>query len=140
MKLRKKPRCNILSDIFTANKNDNFQMKNRVSYNICLKHMSVIVITAILRQFQRVRGGSIYNGNTFITPRTNASELYTLYEKKEQVFTFRMVHKTLLYLNYLFNYRLLKKANSYTLNIFPSGMKRNILTQLGRHAVISKGN
>ena len=67
---------------------------------------------AHLVSYYNYEGGSIYNGNTFITPHTNAPELYTLYEKKEQVFTFRMVHKTLLYLNYLFNYRLLKEAHT----------------------------
>ena len=33
-----------------------------------------------------------------------------------------------------------KKAHSYTLNIFSSGLKRNILKELGRYAVILKGN
>ena len=85
-------------------------------------------------------GGSIYNGNTLITQLTNAPEVYTICEKKDQGFTFRMVHKTLFYLNYLFRHRLLKKAHSNTLDIFSSGLKRNTLTKLGRYAVISKGN
>ena len=80
-----------------------------------------------------------YNGNILITQHTNTPELYTKYDKKDQGYTFRMVHKTCFYLNYLFSNRLLKKVHSYTLNIFSSGLKRNILTKLGRHAVICKG-
>ena len=53
-------------------------------------------------------------------------------------FTFRIEHRNIFYHNYLFSYRLLKKAQPYTLNMFSSGLKRNILTELGRYAVISK--
>ena len=64
-----------------------------------------------------VRGGSIYNGNTLITPPTKALELYAICGPKDQG-TCLMVYKTLFYVSYLLRYRLLKQAHMYTLNTF----------------------
>ena len=41
--------------------------------------------------------GSIYNGNTLITPPTKALEFYAICGAKDQGLTFLMVDKTLFY-------------------------------------------
>ena len=63
-------------------------------------------------------GGSICNGNTLITPATNALEFYAICGTKDQGLTFLMVYETLFYVSYLLRYRLLKQAHIYTLNTF----------------------
>ena len=63
-------------------------------------------------------GGSIYNGNTPITPPKKALEFYTICGTKDQGLTFLMVYKTLFYVSYLLRYRLVKQAHIYTLNTF----------------------
>ena len=63
-------------------------------------------------------GGSIYNGNTLITPPTKALELYAICGTKDQGLTYLMVYKTLFYVSYLLRFRLLKQAHIYTLNTF----------------------
>ena len=46
-------------------------------------------------------GGSIYNGNTLITPPTKALECYAICGTQDQGLTFLMVYKTLFYVSYL---------------------------------------
>ena len=48
-----------------------------------------------LLSFTELRGGSIYNGNTLITPPTKALEFYAIYGTEDQGLTFLMVYKTL---------------------------------------------
>ena len=42
-------------------------------------------------------GGSICNGNRFITPSTNALGFYIIYQTKDQSVAVKMVYKTLFY-------------------------------------------
>ena len=58
-------------------------------------------------------GGSIYNGNTLITPLTKALKFYAICGTKDQGLTILMVYKTLFYVSYLLRYRLLKQAHIY---------------------------
>ena len=76
-----------------------------------------------------IRGGPICNDIALITPPTHLLDLYTIYGMKYQGFIFRMVHKTLFYRPYLSCYRSLKKLHLYTVYIFASELKRNILTK-----------
>ena len=46
-------------------------------------------------------GGSIYNGNTLITPHRKALEFYAICGTKDQGLAFLMVYKTLFYVSYL---------------------------------------
>ena len=54
--------------------------------------------------------------NKFITPSTNGSGFYTIYQIKDKNLAFQMVHKPLFYLSDLFSYSLLKHTHSYTLS------------------------
>ena len=76
-----------------------------------------------------IRGGPICNDNALITLPTHLLALYTLYGMKYRGFIFWMVHETLIYRPYLSCYRRLKKVHLYTLYIFASELKRNILTK-----------
>ena len=68
-------------------------------------------------------GGSIYNGNTLITPSTKALEFFAICGTKDQGLTFLMVYNTLFYVSYLLRYRVLKQAHMYTLNTFHPQLK-----------------
>ena len=74
-------------------------------------------------------GDSICKEIALITPPTHALELNTIYGMNEKASTFRMVHKTEFYRSYLSSYRHLSKVLLYTLDIFSSGSKRNILSK-----------
>ena len=76
-----------------------------------------------------IRGGPICNDIALITPPTHLLDLYTIYGMKYQGFIFRMVHNTIFYRPYLSCNRRLKKVHLYTLYIFASELKRNILTK-----------
>ena len=76
-----------------------------------------------------IRGGPICNDIALITSPAHLLDLYTIYGMKYQGFIFSMVHKTLFFRPYLSWYRRLKKLHLYTLYIFASELKRDILTK-----------
>ena len=81
-------------------------MNLRMHTHIYIKLQLLVIKNFLYNKTWIYEGDSIYNEIALITPSTHGLELYTIYGKKDQCFTFRMVHKTLFYHSNLPSYRL----------------------------------